>query len=565
MPVPSTADEFLDLTSRSGLVEPRQLRAYLQGRRDGALPDGARAMADVLVRDGSADALPRRAAPAGQVAQLRPQRQVQGCWTIWAPAAWARSFSASTRSCGGASPSRCSRKPPATPWPWSASAARPGPSPRLKHPNIVAAHDIDRDGKLHFLVMEYIDGNTLYTIVKRRGPLDVSAPPITSARPPSACSTPTRPGWSTATSSPPTWSSTGRARSRSSTWAWPDSSTTRPTTSAGGTPKAPSGPLDYMAPEQAMDSHVVDIRADIYGLGGTFYFLLAGRGPFGEGDAAAETMCHQLERPEPIRDVRPEVPEGLAAVIDRMMAKEPAERYPTPAAVAEALAPWTQSAIPPPPPEEMPELVAPPPGASDAAAPPALPAFLYESTAPPTPARDRRPATTPPRGRNEPQPHPGRGRATTCPDETRHRRPAEGGAGERRRWPLATVPWGVEASPRPGPVRGGRRPAPRGRCRRPCRSRVEPPGGAPGRPPYRLRNVRRPGATGGCRRLAADEAAGAGLLLPGGRGPNVVGAPHRLPGHGGDGGDRQPRQWAGQGAGRELRPVWSARGRRASP
>jgi hypothetical protein len=121
--------------------------------------------------------------------------------------------------------------------------------------------------------------------------------------------------------------------------------------------ESPLGTSDFMAPEQAVNSHRVDIRADIYSLGATFYFLLAGRGPFPEGTALQKLAYHQFQQPTPIRTLRPEVPEGLAAVIERMMAKEPGERYQTPAEIAQALVPWTQDPIPPPSSEEMPELV----------------------------------------------------------------------------------------------------------------------------------------------------------------------------------------------------------------
>src|SRR5262249_49511782 len=87
----------------------------------------------------------------------------------------------------------------------------------------------------------------------------------------------------------------------------------------------------------------------------TFYFLLTGRPPFGEGSVAQKLIWHQTRQPKGIRSVRPEVPEGLVAVIDKMMAKDPARRYQRPGEVAEALAPYTQTPIGPPPEVEMPQ------------------------------------------------------------------------------------------------------------------------------------------------------------------------------------------------------------------
>ena len=115
------------------------------------------------------------------------------------------------------------------------------------------------------------------------------------------------------------------------------------------------GTADYLAPEQAMDSRV-DIRADIYSLGMTFYFLLAGKSPFQEGSVAQKLIWHQARQPTPIRQLREDVPEALAAILDRMIAKDPAQRYQTPAELVDALAPWTTTPVGPPPLEEMPKL-----------------------------------------------------------------------------------------------------------------------------------------------------------------------------------------------------------------
>src|SRR5262249_53413958 len=116
------------------------------------------------------------------------------------------------------------------------------------------------------------------------------------------------------------------------------------------------GTADYLAPEQALDSHSVDIRADIYSLGATFYFCLTGRTPFTEGTVAQKLIWHQTRQPKPIRSLRPEVPAGLVAILEKMMAKDPDQRYQTPIEVAKALAPWTETPIPPPPSGEMPQL-----------------------------------------------------------------------------------------------------------------------------------------------------------------------------------------------------------------
>ena len=87
------------------------------------------------------------------------------------------------------------------------------------------------------------------------------------------------------------------------------------------------GTADYLAPEQALDSHGVDIRADIYSLGITFYFLLAGKSPFEDGTVAQKLIWHQVRQPKAIREVRPEVPEEMVAVLTKMIAKDAAQRH----------------------------------------------------------------------------------------------------------------------------------------------------------------------------------------------------------------------------------------------
>ncbi len=107
------------------------------------------------------------------------------------------------------------------------------------------------------------------------------------------------------------------------------------------------GTADYMAPEQASDSHAVDIRADIYSLGCTLYKLLAGSAPF-EGSQYKGTFekmtAHVQCSVPPIENLLPEIPRELAAVLEKMLAKNPADRFAQPADVIEALTPFCANA-----------------------------------------------------------------------------------------------------------------------------------------------------------------------------------------------------------------------------
>ena len=89
------------------------------------------------------------------------------------------------------------------------------------------------------------------------------------------------------------------------------------------------GTADYLSPEQALNSHDIDTRSDIYSLGCTMYFLLTGSAPFPEGTVAQRLMAHQAKAPKPIERFRPDVPADLIAIIDRMIAKQPDDRFQT--------------------------------------------------------------------------------------------------------------------------------------------------------------------------------------------------------------------------------------------
>jgi eukaryotic-like serine/threonine-protein kinase len=100
------------------------------------------------------------------------------------------------------------------------------------------------------------------------------------------------------------------------------------------------GTADYLAPEQAIDSHSVDSRADIYGLGCTFYCALTGHPPFTEGTLVQRLMAHQSQPAPPVTNERPDVPETLTKILDRTLAKKREDRYQTGRELADALTSW---------------------------------------------------------------------------------------------------------------------------------------------------------------------------------------------------------------------------------
>ncbi|HEX4589279.1 MAG TPA: serine/threonine-protein kinase [Gemmataceae bacterium] len=229
----------------------------------------------------------------------------------------------------------------------------------LDHPNIVRAHDIDTDPdkNLHFLVMEFVDGSSLQEIIKKHGPLDHVRACHYIADAARGLQHAHEAGWVHRDIKPG-----NLLLDRSGALKILDMGLARLFADDSDNltkryeKNAVLGTADYLAPEQATNSSDVDIRADIYSLGATFYYLLTGHGPFDEGTVTQKLIWHQTRQPESIRAKRPELPKDLEAVINKMMAKKPVHRYQEPSAVATALEPWTSQPIEPPADEEMPRL-----------------------------------------------------------------------------------------------------------------------------------------------------------------------------------------------------------------
>jgi serine/threonine protein kinase len=229
---------------------------------------------------------------------------------------------------------------------------------QLRHPNIVHALDADEVGGNYLLVMEYVDGTDLGQLVQNQGPLPVplardcirqAALALAHAHEQGLVHRDIKPSNLLLSSSGQIkLLDLGLARLPAS----PDgaSSTMTETGTIIGTP-------DFLAPEQARRSHDVDIRADLYSLGCTFYFLLTGRPPFPGGTIAEKLVQHQLDEPESIERLRGDVPPGLAAVVRKLLAKKPEQRYQTPAEVAEVLARGGEPDASIPPLPEMKETV----------------------------------------------------------------------------------------------------------------------------------------------------------------------------------------------------------------
>jgi WD40 repeat protein/serine/threonine protein kinase len=211
---------------------------------------------------------------------------------------------------------------------------------QLEHPHIIRAYDADEVAGHHFFVMEYVDGTDLAKVVKKRGPLPAAeacdcvrqaALGLQHAHERGLVHRDIKPSNLLLTRDRQVKVlDLGLARLHPS--AGEESSSTLTETGAVmGTP-------DFMAPEQTLDSHAVDIRADLYSLGCTLYFLLTGRVPFPGGTLGQKIGRHLSQEPEPVERLRPDVPPWLALVLRRLMAKRPEHRFQTPAELADELA-----------------------------------------------------------------------------------------------------------------------------------------------------------------------------------------------------------------------------------
>jgi len=227
----------------------------------------------------------------------------------------------------------------------------------LDHPNIVRTHDIDQDGNLHFLVMEYVEGSSLLDMVKKIGPMDwlrathyiwQASQGLDHAYRVGVIHRDIKPGNILVDRfGISKILDMGLARFYHSD----DDNLTQKYDE-----KSVLGTADYVAPEQTVNSHDVDVRADIYALGATYYFLLAGHPPFPDGTIAQKLIAHQTREPQPITQIRDDLPEAIVHVLTKMMAKDLTQRFQTPTEVYEALLPYVQVPIPAPANEEMPVL-----------------------------------------------------------------------------------------------------------------------------------------------------------------------------------------------------------------
>ena len=359
MPAALSTDEFLTLVQKSEVADSERLAAFLGQRRDaGPLPADPQETAKLLINE-------------GLLTYFQAEQLLQGKWRGFIVGKYKILERIGSGGMGVvylAEHKHLRRRvavkvlPVALaqdPWFLEYFYREAQAIAALDHPNIVHAHDIDQDGNLHFLVMEYVDGSSLQTIVSKQGPMDYRRVPHYIAQAARGLQHAHEAGIVHRDIKPANLLLERRGLVKILDMGLAHFFARVPLEVSPNKDRTKRivGTDDYLAPEQIVDSDDVDIRADIYSLGATAYFMLTGNPPFHNVERDNhKMMSHLLRTPKAICECRPDLPEDLATICNRMMAKNPWERYQFPKEVVAALEPWTRTPIPAPPEAEMPGL-----------------------------------------------------------------------------------------------------------------------------------------------------------------------------------------------------------------
>ena len=331
---PQTVQDLFDSLARDRLVEPGRLRAFVERNTPADIP----AALERLVADGLLTAF-----QATEVARGHGPRLWLGSYKVLD-----RLGRGGTGNVFLAEHAVLGRKV-AVKALSDALRADPGARRRfvrearasaaLDHPNIVRVFDVDMTHEPPYLVMEYVDGVSLQGAVAHAGTFSVGEA--------AAAGVQVADGLAQAAVMNLVHRDIKPANlliDRRGTVKILDLGIVRftqeETHSRLNSPDIILGTLDYLAPEQAEDSSKVDIRADLYGLGSTLYFLIAGHPPYPVPDVRLKLAAKQTEDPPALNVLRPDVAPEFAAVVARLMARDPNRRYPSPATALAALHPW---------------------------------------------------------------------------------------------------------------------------------------------------------------------------------------------------------------------------------
>lgn len=216
---------------------------------------------------------------------------------------------------------------------------------KLSHRNIVTAHDADEIEGNHFLVTEFVDGETLAQTVARRGPLSVMRSCNYILQAARGLAHAHDQGMIHRDIKPHNLMKTNRGVVKILDFGLarlngPGQSRSELTTSG-----IVMGTADYIAPEQARDARTVDGRSDLYSLGCTLFFLLAGRPPYDCEGYVETIVAHCTETFPDISELRNDVPPEIVEVISRLTARDPEQRYASAKELVEGLLPFAKPEV----------------------------------------------------------------------------------------------------------------------------------------------------------------------------------------------------------------------------
>jgi serine/threonine protein kinase len=343
MPAPASAVEFLELVKKSGLVHPE---SYSQVTEATLPPDPSQA-AGVFVKRGWLTNFQAKQLLAGRYRGfrmgpyvVREQIGQGGMGIVYLAEHEQLRRRVALKVLTG--PNDETRKVTLERFLREARAAA-----ALDHPNIVRIHDVGQQGAVHYLVMEFVEGRTLDSLINSNGPVSAGRAVGYIAQAAAGLQHAHEKGFIHRDIKPGNLMlqadgsikilDMGLARSFDN----PGDNLTEQFDTG-----AVVGTADFISPEQALNDPAIDHRSDIYSLGATFYALVTGQPPF-TGSTTQKLMQHQMREAPPLSSVDKTFPAELSDVIAKMMAKQPQKRFDTMAEVIEALTPWMPDGLVP--------------------------------------------------------------------------------------------------------------------------------------------------------------------------------------------------------------------------
>jgi serine/threonine protein kinase len=212
---------------------------------------------------------------------------------------------------------------------------------RVAHPHLVWTHEVGVYHGVYFIAMEFIPGKSLHRLVSEQGPLTVARAAHLFTEAASGLEHAHEQGLIHRDLKPSNIMVTPNDHAKVLDLGLALMQGEEPVDcKAVGGQSYVVGTMDYIAPEQTENASRVDARSDVYALGCTLYYALTGRPPFPGGSTRDKVRCHRSMPPPPLTHLNAAVPSAFAAVVDKMMAKQPEQRFPSAAAVRQALRPW---------------------------------------------------------------------------------------------------------------------------------------------------------------------------------------------------------------------------------